>query len=361
MDSFELNKIAGAVLGALTVTLTLNAVAGLVFGQHEPEKPGYEVAALDESGGGGGEGGGGAAAAAPIEARLAKADPAKGEAAAKKCGACHSFEKGGPAKAGPNLYGIVGLKHAHMEGFGYSAAMKATTDKTWDFANLDHWVENPKGYIPGTSMAFAGIKSPEERANLLAYLNKNSDSPQPLPAAPAEGEKPAAAGGDKGAAAPAGGGDFKALVAAADVKKGEQVAKKCGACHSFDKGGPAKAGPNLYGIVGLKHAHMEGFGYSAAMKATSDKVWDVENLSHWLENPKAYVPGTSMAFAGIKSPEERAALIAYLNKNSDAPVDLGAAGGGDAKPAAPAEAAPAPQGGPAPGQPGSTPPAEQPK
>ncbi|WP_020187146.1 cytochrome c family protein [Methylopila sp. 73B] len=360
MDSFELNKIAGAVLGALTVTLTLNAVAGLVFGQHEPEKPGYEVAALDESGGG--EAGGGAAAAAPIEARLAKADPAKGEAVAKKCGACHSFEKGGAAKAGPNLYGVVGLKHAHMEGFGYSAAMKATTDKTWDFANLDHWIENPKGYISGTSMAFAGIKNPEERANLLAYLNKNSDSPQPLPAAPAEGAKPAAAGGDKGAAAPAaGGGDFKALVAAADVKKGEAVAKKCGACHSFDKGGPAKAGPNLYGIVGLKHAHMEGFGYSAAMKATSDKVWDVDNLGHWLESPKAYVPGTSMAFAGIKSPEERAALIAYLNKNSDAPVDLGAAGGGDAKPAAPAEAAPAPQEGAAPGQPGATPPAEQPK
>ncbi|MFD1331826.1 c-type cytochrome [Methylopila musalis] len=343
MDAFQLNKIAGAVLGSLTVVLGVNAIAGALFKDKEPEKPGFEVAVKAPEGGapaaGGGEGAG-------VLALLAKADAAKGESAAKKCGACHSFDKGGAAKAGPNLYGVIGLKHAHQDGFGYSAAMKATADKTWDFEAMDKWLESPKGYISGTSMAFAGIKNPEERANLIVYLNKNSDKPLDIPAAPAGGAAAPAAG-----AAPAGGGDdFKAQVAAADLKKGESASKKCGACHSFDKGGAAKAGPNLYGILGLKHAHQDGFGYSAAMKATADKTWDVDAMNKWLESPKGYISGTSMAFAGIKNPQERAALIAWLNQNSDKPLDLGAAAPAaapaeekktEAAPAAPAPAAPA--------------------
>ncbi|GLK79505.1 c-type cytochrome [Methylopila turkensis] len=330
MDAFELNKIAGAVLGTLTVVLGVKAISTEVFKSHEPEKPGYEIAEQQPGGGpapaAGGEGAG-------VLALLAKGDATKGEQAAKKCGACHSFDKGGAAKAGPNLYGIIGLKHAHQEGFGYSAAMKGTSDKTWDFESMDKWLENPKGYISGTSMAFAGIKNPEERANLITYLNKNSDKPLDVPAAPAGGAAaPAAAAGGGG-----GGDDFTAKVAAADLKKGEQASKKCGACHSFDKGGAAKAGPNLYGIIGLKHAHQEGFGYSAAMKGTADKTWDIDAMNKWLENPKGYIPGTSMAFAGIKNPEERANLIGWLNKNSDKPLELGAAA-----PAAPAAAPAAP-------------------
>jgi cytochrome c len=338
MDTFQLNKIAGAVLGTLTVLLGVNVLVEEVFHQKKPEKPGYDIAVKEPEGKAGGAGGG--AAAPGALALLANADPAKGETVAKRCAACHGFDKGGPAKAGPNLYGIVGLKHAHMEGFGYSEAMKKTSDKVWDFENLDKWLENPKGYINGTSMSFAGVKNPEERANLLAYLNKNSDSPKELPKAPAGGQ---AAGGAPAAGGGAGGG-FAAKVAAADPSKGESIAKRCAACHGFDKGGPAKAGPNLYGIVGLKHAHQEGFGYSEAMKKTTDKVWDVENLNKWLENPKGYINGTSMSFAGIKSEDDRAALIAYLNKNSDKPVDLGgaaapAAGGEKKEGAAPAPAA----------------------
>lgn len=360
MDSFELNKIAGALLGTLTVLLGINAISKGLFHAEKPEKPGYAIEAKTE-GAGGKEGGGAAAGGAAAGGGddfgviLASADPAKGEAVSKKCAACHSFGKGQPAKIGPNLYGIIGLKHAHMEGFGYSAAMKATSDKVWDFDNINHWLENPKGYISGTSMSFAGIKAPEERANLIAYLNKNSDSPQPLPKA-GEGAGKPAAGGDKQAAAgggeapaagaAAGGGDVLTKVASADPKKGEAVSKKCAACHSFGKGEPAKVGPNLYGIVGLPHAHMEGFGYSAAMKASHDKTWDVATLDKWLENPKGYIAGTSMGFAGVKSPDDRAALIAYLNKNSDKPQELGggaaAPAGGEKKteaaPAAPADA-----------------------
>ncbi|WP_315855185.1 c-type cytochrome [Chenggangzhangella methanolivorans] len=194
MDTFKLNKIAGAVLGTLTVLLGVNVLVEEVFHQKKPEKPGYEVAEKKE---GGEAAGGGAAAPAGALALLASADPAKGEQSSKKCAACHSFGKGEPAKAGPNLYGVIGLKHAHMEGFGYSDAMKKTADKTWDFENMDHWLENPKGYIQGTTMAFMGVKDPQ-RANLLAYLNKNSDKPLDLPKVEA---KPAAAGG-----APAAGG-----------------------------------------------------------------------------------------------------------------------------------------------------------
>lgn len=339
MDTFKLNKIAGAVLGVLTVLLGVNVLVEELQTQSKPKKPGYEVAEKKS----GGEAAGGAAAAAPSAlALLASADPAKGEQSAKKCAACHSFGKGEPAKAGPNLYGVIGLKHAHMEGFGYSDAMKKTADKTWDFENMDHWLEGPKNYIQGTTMAFAGIKDPQERANVLAYLNKNSDKPLDLPKveakAPVAGGAAPAAGGDAAAA----GGGFAAKVAAADPAKGEQAAKKCAACHSFDKGGAAKAGPNLYGIVGLKHAHMDGFSYSDAMQKTKDKTWDVENLGHWLESPKNYIPGTSMAFMGIKNEDERAALVAYLNKNSDKPADLGGAAapaaGGDKKTEAPAAA-----------------------
>ena len=346
MDTFTLNKIAGAVLGSLTVLLGVNAVVTEVFHDKTPAKPGYEIAAKAPEAAGGGAAGGGAPAGAM--ALLASADPAKGESVAKKCGACHGFEKGGPAKAGPNLYGVVGGKHGHQEGFGYSEAMKKTSDKKWDFANLDKWLENPKGYIQGTSMAFAGVKAPEERANLIAYLNKNSDNPLPLPKA-GEGGAPAAG------AAPAGGG-FEAKVASADSSKGESASKKCGACHGFEKGGPAKAGPNLHGVIGAKVAGKEGFGYSAALKAKGGE-WDIESMNKWLENPKGYVQGTSMSFAGIKSEDERAALIAYLNKNSDSPKQLNAGGataapaaGGDKKaeggaPAAGGAAAPAAGGG----------------
>ncbi|MFC7053251.1 c-type cytochrome [Hansschlegelia quercus] len=331
MNAFELNKIAGAILGALTVVVGVNVLAGGIFHDKKPEKAGYPVEVKEAAPAGG------APKGEDFNVLLAKADPAKGEQVSKKCGACHSFGKGEPAKMGPNLYGIVGLKHAHMEGFGYSDPMKKSGGE-WDFASLDKWLTDPKAYIAGTTMAFAGIKNPEERANLVAYLNKNSDAPKPIPAAEAKAAEPAAAAGG----APAAGG-FEAKVASADPAKGQQTSKKCAACHSFGKGEPAKLGPNLYGIVGLKHAHMEGFEYSEPMKKTGG-VWDIASLDKWLTDPKAMVPGTTMAFAGIKNEDERAALIAWLNKNSDKPQELGGATPAAAPagaPAAPAASAPA--------------------
>jgi cytochrome c len=119
---------------------------------------------------------------APIGPLLAVADADAGQKTAKVCATCHSFGKGEPAKMGPNLYGIVGLMHAHMEGFSYSDAMKALHDKPWTFEELNEFLYSPRTHIPGTKMSFAGIKSDSDRANVIAWLRTLSDSPVALPA-----------------------------------------------------------------------------------------------------------------------------------------------------------------------------------
>ena len=125
-----------------------------------------------------------------------------------------------------------------------------------------------------------------------------------------------------GAPAPVADKPVEFFLASASVDKGADVFKKCGACHNAEKGGPAGIGPNLYGVVGGPHDHMPGFSYSDAMEKTASAKWGFDELNAWLTSPKAYVPGTKMAFAGISKPEERAAVIAYLNSKSDHPLPL---------------------------------------
>src|SRR5690606_6894174 len=137
-------------------------------------------------------GGDTAAAATPIAVLLASADAEKGANAFKKCVACHTGDKGGANKVGPNLFDLVNRPIATHEGFSYSAAMKDFSQGGsvhWDFEHLNHFLEGPKKYVPGTSMGFAGVKKEAERADLIAYLRTLSDSPAELPpaeAAPAE-------------------------------------------------------------------------------------------------------------------------------------------------------------------------------
>jgi cytochrome c len=179
MDSFELNKILGAILGTCLVLLVTSFTAGAIFSPVMPEKPGYEIAVKEET-----HDGKEAAVAPsePIEKLLQTASVEKGAASAKKCAACHTFEKGGPNRVGPNLFGIVDRDRATQAGFNYSAAMKGKSGK-WTYEDLNKFISNPKGFVPGTAMGFAGIQKDSERADVIDYLRTLADSPVPLPTA----------------------------------------------------------------------------------------------------------------------------------------------------------------------------------
>ena len=180
MDSFELNKIIGAILGTCLVLLVTSFTAGALFAPVMPAKPGYEIAAKEAHEGGAKESA--PAPSEPIEKLLQTASVEKGAAAAKKCVACHTFAKGEKNGVGPNLYGIIGDKKGEGRGFNFSAAMKAKGGE-WTFDDLNQFIANPKGYIPGTAMGFAGIPKDTERADVIDYLRTLADNPVPLPTA----------------------------------------------------------------------------------------------------------------------------------------------------------------------------------
>lgn len=202
------NFIAMSVLFGGIVLLGTTIVSGEYFHAGRPEKMGYVVEGVEAE-----AGAGPVEAAKPVEFYLASADPAKGAEVFKKCAACHNADKGGPAGVGPNLYGVVGGPHAHMPGFAYSDAIKGKPG-TWDFTNLNEWLTSPKAYAPGTKMTFAGLSKPEERAEVIAYLNQQSGSPLPLPAAPAPGAAAAPVSATPTAAGDANGDKVKGEVPA---------------------------------------------------------------------------------------------------------------------------------------------------
>ena len=187
MNSFELNKILGAILFTCLCVLSLNIAAGAIFTPRHIEKPGYDIAVPETPAGGG------PAAPAepevPIATLLAKADVAKGEQASKVCMTCHTFNKGEPNKVGPNLFGVVGEKKGEGRGFNFSAAMKAKGGE-WSFEDLDKFLANPRSFVPNTAMSYAGMARATQRADLIAFLNSKSDHPLTLPqAAEAPAEK----------------------------------------------------------------------------------------------------------------------------------------------------------------------------
>jgi len=169
--------IAGWVLFAGIIALGGSIVTSEVFHDERPETMGYPIEGVEVEGGA-------AEAEQPIAVYLAAADPAKGEQVFRKCAACHNADPGGANALGPNLYGVMGRPHGAHAGFAYSDALKGVPG-TWTWDAMSAWLANPKKYAPGTKMTFAGLGNPEDRANVMAFLNARSASPLPLPAAPA--------------------------------------------------------------------------------------------------------------------------------------------------------------------------------
>jgi cytochrome c len=183
MNSFELNKILGALLGTCLILLAVHIASGAIFSTPAPAKPGYDIAVKEEKPGQ--QEAGKKPAAVPIETLLASASAEHGAQVAKQCGACHNFQEGQGTKTGPDLYGVVGRKIASVAGFNYSAALKAV-DGTWTFDALNKWITDPRADVPGTAMLFAGLSNEKQRADVIAFLNTLSKNPLPLPTAQKE-------------------------------------------------------------------------------------------------------------------------------------------------------------------------------
>ncbi|MCX8255470.1 Cytochrome c (modular protein) [Beijerinckiaceae bacterium RH AL1] len=260
---------------------------------------------------------------------IADTPPAKGEQAAKICGACHNFQEGAGSKIGPDLYGVVGRDKASVAGFDYSSALKAKGGK-WTYEDLNTWLTNPQAYASGTKMGYAGEADIKKRAAIISYLRSLAKTPEPLPASGGEKKadagdaaKPAAGGSqsDAGAAGGAAGGSFVKLVAEAKPEKGKSAAQICGACHNVKEGEGNKIGPDLYGVVNRDKASVKDFDYSAALKGKGGK-WTYDDLNAWLTNPQAFAPGTKMGYAGEPDEKKRAAIVAYLRTLAATPAPL---------------------------------------
>jgi len=332
MDSWEWNKIAGAVLATLMFVLVLSIIGGAIFEVPMPAKPGFVVEGVPAQ-----TASNNAAPAAETMPDwgtvLPKADVAAGQKISERCQQCHNLAKGGPNLIGPNLWGVVERPRATHPGFDYSSAMASKHDP-WSYDNIFTFIKLPAAYVPGTKMTFAGLPGTQDRINLIAYLRTLSDSPAPIPApapvkatsnapaAPAAaGTQTAATGAPGAAAATSPAASAEPDIAHGDVAHGKQIAARCQQCHDLTKGGPNLIGPNLWDIVNRPRASHPGYDYSSAMSAKHDP-WTYANLFIYLKLPAAFVPGTKMTFAGIPSDKDRTDLIAYLRTLSDKPAPL---------------------------------------
>ena len=290
------NTAAGWALFSGVVALGLASLSGHVFRadkENRPEKMGYEIAGVAKAGGG--------VAEAPFEALLATTDAAKGEETFKKCASCHTIAQGGANGIGPNLYAVLGdAIGLGRGGYAFSDGLKKHAGK-WDWKAMNDWLKSPRAFADGTKMTFAGLDDGQERANLMAYLNKQGSN-LPLPAVPAAAAGAAAAGGAVAAVAKPG-----------DAAHGAEVFKKCSACHVL--AGANGIGPSLGKIVGDDVGKGRGgYAFSDALAKKGGK-WDAATLDKWLANPREFAAGTKMTFAGLENAQDRADVIAYLKAN----------------------------------------------
>jgi len=353
--SLEFNKFAAAILMAGIIAMFCGFIARQLIHVQPLHGNAYNIPGVGEP----------VAPTTPTEAPpepilglIASADVAKGQTLFKTCATCHTDDAGGANKVGPNLWGIVGRKVGAHEGFTYSAAM-AAHGGDWTYQELSAFLAAPAKHVPGTKMTYAGLKKVQDRADVIAYLRTTADSPAPLPtqeeidaeakaaetpaettpteAAPADQHgstggtaaetqtestaqaSGTAAGSTQTAAAGAPDPALREAIAAANPADGEKLARQCATCHTFEAGGPNKVGPNLYGVIGMPFAHLDGYNYSKAFKEAhaAGRVWTYEELAAYLASPKTFLPGNKMTFAGLKKPADVAAVIAYLRTFHD--------------------------------------------
>jgi cytochrome c len=242
MSDLGFNKIAGAALATGLALIGLQQLADIIYTTKAPAKPGYAIQVAETTAGGGGA----EAADVPPDwgTVLPTANVQAGQEQSAKCASCHTFTKGGANGTGPNNYGVVGRKPGSAPGFAYSSAMTDFGAKTpkWDYDHLYMFLKSPGGYISGTKMTFVGIKTPQDRINLIAWLRTQSDSPAAIPA-----PNPKAAAAAAPAKAPAAGDAAKAGAAPAPAAKpaaaAEATAPKSGAAPAEAKpAAPAAAG-----------------------------------------------------------------------------------------------------------------------
>lgn len=237
MNDLRLNKVLGAALAAGLVIIGLREVSNIAFQRPELGKPGYKIEVAEATDAG-------SAAAADVMPDwgtvLPTADVAAGAEITKKCQSCHNFASGGPNGTGPNLYGVMGRKPGSHPGFAYSSGMTDFGGKTpaWDYAHLYEFLKGPQAYINGTKMSFVGLKKPEDRVAVIAYLRSLSPSPAAIPAPnPAAAAAPAASG----SGAPAAAGD-KPVTGGPGAAKPSVVASGGTASNAGAPGGQPKSG-----------------------------------------------------------------------------------------------------------------------
>ncbi|SFE47899.1 c-type cytochrome [Roseivivax sediminis] len=365
-DTMTFTKVVGGFCGTFLVFLLGKWAAEGIYHVGIEAHGDEEVHAAYVIDTGSEEGGGEEEQTVDFASLWAEADAGAGERVFNQCRACHQLEEGANA-VGPYLYGVVGRDIGAAEGFSYSGALSEQDADVWNPETLFAFLENPSGWAPGTSMSYSGLSDGEDRVNLIAYLNEHggnaevgvteggsdeaaaseeggdteeaaasegnaeggdteqsaeseggAEGGEAEQAADSEGnaeggEAEQAAGSEGGEteqAAGSEGGEGSAILANADAEAGERVFNKCRACHKLD--GSDGVGPHLNGVVGRDVGAAEGFNYSGALKEAAD-VWTPENLDAFLENPRGFASGTKMSFAGLRSEEERANVIAYLN------------------------------------------------
>ncbi|MDH3234585.1 MAG: c-type cytochrome [Alphaproteobacteria bacterium] len=337
MNTTLLTKISGAVLLTALVAMVVSFAGNILVpvGGHGPAHGAGHGADAGHGAGSTGEAPE-TVTDPPVAQLLAAADLEAGKKLSRRCVQCHTLEKGGANKLGPNLYGVIGSDRGARSGFNYSAGMKSAGGK-WTYEALYAYLRNPNAAVKGTKMSFK-LPKPDDRANLISFLRTLAESPLPLPtpkpAQKPETKKPAekapeakkpeekkAEAAKPAEKAPTQTASAGALLAAADAARGAVLAKsKCRACHSFQKGASHKVGPNLYGVVLRERGAVEGYRFSGALKAKTGK-WSYGDLLAFLADPKGFVKGTKMVLR-VKKPKDRADLVAYLRTLHESPPPL---------------------------------------